>query len=135
MLTAQTTHRVRYGETDQMAYLYYGGYALLYEIGRAEMLRDLGLTYADMEASEGIMMPVMSMNQRFIRPARYDEVLTITTTLRHLPGRDVTFHFELHNERGKLVNGGSVKLCFVEVKTERRVDCPEYLLRVLRPYF
>ena len=135
MLSTQTTHRVRYGETDQMAYLYYGRYALLYEIGRAEMLRDLGLNYADMEKQQGIMMPVMSLNQRFVRPAHYDELLTITTTLRHLPDRTITFHVEVHNEKGKLVNGGSVKLCFVDVRTERTVAVPEYLLEVLRPHF
>ena len=135
MLTSTTTHRVRYGETDQMGYLYYGRYALLYEIGRVELLRELGLTYANMEEEEGVMMPVMSLNQRFVRPAHYDELLTITTTLRHPPDQTVTFHFEIHNERGKLVNGGSVKLCFVAVKTERTVAAPEYLLKVLRPYF
>lgn len=118
-----------------MGYLYYGRYALLYEIGRAEMLRDLGLNYADMEGEEGIMMPVMSLNQRFVRPAHYDEVLTITTTLRRMPDRTITFHLEIHNEKGKLVNGGSVKLCFVAVKTQRTVHAPDYLLQVLRPYF
>ncbi len=135
MITSTTTHRVRYAETDQMGYLYHGHYALLYEIGRVEMLRELGRSYATLENEEGIMMPVMSMNQRFIRPARYDEVLTITTTLRHVPARTITFHFEIHNEKGKLVNGGSIKLCFVEVKTERTVSAPEYLLQIIRPYF
>ena len=135
MIKTTTTHRVRYAETDQMGYLYHGHYALLYEIGRVEMLRELGRSYATLEADLGIMMPVMSMNQRFIRPARYDEVLTITTTLRHVPDRTITFHFEIHNEKGKLVNGGSIKLCFVEVKTERTVSTPEYLLQIIRPYF
>ncbi len=135
MITTQTTHRVRYAETDQMGYLYHGHYAVLYEIGRVEMLRDLGRSYAKLETQEGIMMPVMSLNQRFVRPARYDEVLTITTTLRHVPARTITFHFELHNEAGKLVNGGSVKLCFVEVETEHPVSAPEYLLQIIRPYF
>ena len=88
-----------------------------------------------MEREAGVMMPVMSMNQRFVRPARYDEVLTITTTLRHPPGKTITFHFEIHNEQGKLVNGGSIKLCFVEIKTERPVSVPEYLMQVIRPYF
>ena len=135
MLTTRTTHRVRYAETDQMGYLYHGHYALLYEIGRVEMLRDQGLSYAAMETEVGVMMPVMSMNQRFVRPARYDEVLTITTTLRHVPDRTITFHFEIHNEAGKLVNGGSIKLCFVEVASQRPVAVPEYLLGVIRPYF
>ncbi len=135
MLTSTTTYRVRYGETDQMGYLYHGHYALLYEVGRAEMLRDLGLSYAEMERKVGVMMPVMSLNQRFIRPARYDEILTITTQLRHVPDRTITFHIEIHNEIGKLVNGGSVKLCFVDVETERTVAVPEYLMQVIRPNF
>ena len=135
MFSTSTTHRVRYGETDQMAYLYYGNYALLYEIGRVEMLRDLGLSYANMESEHGVMLPVMSLNQRFVRPGRYDELLTINTTLRKLPVDTITFHVEIRNEKGKLVNGGSVKLCFVDMSTGRAVPAPEYLLEKLRPYF
>ena len=135
MFSTSTIHRVRYGETDQMAYLYYGNYALLYEIGRVEMLRDLGLSYANMESEHGVMLPVMSLNQRFVRPGRYDELLTINTTLRKLPVDTITFHVEIRNEKGKLVNGGSVKLCFVDMSTGRAVPAPEYLLEKLRPYF
>ncbi|MFK8161229.1 MAG: acyl-CoA thioesterase [Lewinella sp.] len=135
MFQSTTTHRVRYGETDQMAYLYYGNYALLYEIGRVEMLRDLGLTYANMEAEHGVMLPVMSLNQRFVRPGRYDELLTITTTLRKLPVDTITFYVEIRNPKGKLVNGGSVKLCFVDMETGKTVSAPEYLLEKLRPHF
>ena len=126
---------MRYGETDQMGYLYYGHYALLYEIGRTEMLRSLGLSYADMEREAGVMMPVMSLNQRFVRPGRYDELLTITTTLRQLPGRTITFHIEIHNPAGKLCNGGSVKLCFVEMASGRAVAVPDYLYAALKPHF
>ena len=135
MYTATTTHRVRYGETDQMGYLYYGNYALLYEIGRVEMLRDLGLSYARMEGEQGVMLPVMSLNQRFVRPARYDELLTISTTLRRLPNRTITFHVEIFNPRGKLVNGGSVKLCFVDKASGKAVTAPADLLAQLQPYF
>lgn len=135
MLTTTTTHRVRYGETDQMAYLYYGRYALLYEIGRVEMLRELGLSYANMEAEHGIMMPVMSLNQRFVRPARYDELLTISTSLRRFPSDTITFHVEIHNEKGKLVNGGSVKLCFINEASGKAVPAPAYLIEKLRPHF
>ena len=134
MLTTETHHRVRYGETDQMAYLYHGRYAELYETGRTEMLRELGLTYAEMEAG-GVMMPVMSLNQRFVRPARYDERLTIRTTLRRMPDRTITFHVEILNEAGKLVNGGSVKLCFVNAATGRTEACPAYLTEKLTRYF
>jgi acyl-CoA thioester hydrolase len=135
MLTHECTKRVRYGETDQMGYLYYGNYAQYYEIGRAEFIRYLGLSYRDMEGVHGVMMPVMSLNCRYVRPALYDEIITIRTTLRHLPTKTVTFYMELFNEKGKLVNGGSVKLCFLDVKTQRPMDAPVFLLDKLKPYF
>ncbi len=135
MFTHDFQKRVRYGETDQMGYLYYGHYAAYYEIGRVEMLRSLGLTYKAMEKDHGILMPVMSLQMRFVRPAYYDELLTIRTTLRQLPARTILFHVEIFNEGGKLVNGGSVKLCFVEVHTGKTVEAPAYLLEKLRPHF
>ncbi len=127
--------RVRYGETDQMGYLYYGNYAQYYEIGRVEMIRSLGLTYRAMEEDYHILMPVMSLNMRFVRPALYDELITIRTCLRHLPTRTITFHMELFNERNKLVNGGSAKLCFLDARNNRTVSAPEFLLNKLHPYF
>ena len=91
MYTHEFQKRVRYGETDQMGYLYYGNYPQYYEIGRVEMLRSLGLTYKAMEEEQGILMPVVSMNIRYVRPAHYDELITIRTTLRQLPGKFITF--------------------------------------------
>lgn len=135
MYSHEYTKRVRYGETDQMGYLYYGNYAQYYEIGRVEMLRSLGLTYKSMEAEHGILMPVVSMQQRFVRPALYDEQITIRTTLRQLPAKFIVFHMELFNENGKLVNGGTVKLCFVEESSGKTISAPEHLLAELRPYF
>ncbi len=135
MFTHEFKKRVRYGETDQMGYLYYGHYAAYYEIGRVEMLRSLGLTYKAMEEEYGILMPVMSLQMRFVRPAHYDELLTIRTTLRRLPDRTIVFHVEIFNEGGRLVNGGNVKLCFVEARTGKTVEAPAYLLEKLRPHF
>jgi acyl-CoA thioester hydrolase len=127
--------RVRYGETDQMGYLYYGNYAHYYEIGRVEMLRSLGLTYKSMEEEHGILMPVMSLQMRFVRPAYYDELLTIRTALRKLPDQFITFYVEIFNEKNKLVNGGSVKLCFVDKNSNKTIVAPSYLLDKLKPYF
>ena len=135
MITHETVKRVRYGETDQMGYLYYGHYALYYEIGRVELLRSLGQTYAELEDRHGIMMPVLSLQSRYVRPARYDELLTIRTELRRLPASDITFHYELRSPSGKLVNGGSTRLCFVEREGGRRVACPASLMAVLRSHF
>ena len=131
-----TTHlRVRYAETDKMGYLYYGHYPKYYEVGRVELLRDLGWSYRQMEDEAGIGMPVMSLDMRYVRPAYYDDLLTIVTTLRRPPGETVTFHVEVKNERGKLVNGGRVKLCFIELATGKRVPPPQRLLDLLRSSF
>jgi len=127
--------RVRYGETDQMGYLYYGNYPQYYEIGRVEMLRSLGLTYKAMEEDQGILMPVVSMNIRYVRPAHYDELITIRTTLRQLPDRFITFNMELYNEEGKLINGATVKLCFVDAQSGKTIPAPEMLVEQLNPYF
>ena len=135
MLIHECTKRVRYGETDQMGYLYYGHYAQYFEIGRTEMIRSLGLSYQSMEAEHGVLMPVMTLQCRYVRPARYDEVITIRTTLRQLPERTITFHMELFNEKGKLVNGGSVKLCFVDAATGKSIPAPSYLIDKLSPHF
>jgi acyl-CoA thioester hydrolase len=135
MLIHEFQKRVRYGETDQMGYLYYGNYAQYYEIGRVEMLRTSGLTYREMEQERGVLMPVVSLQMRYVRPAYYDELLTIRTTLRRLPEKFITFEVEIFNENRKLVNGGSVRLCFVEAKSGKTIPAPEFLLEKLRTHF
>ena len=135
MFTHETQIRVRYGETDQMGYLYYGNYAQYYEVGRVEAIRALGMSYKEMESVHGVMMPVMSLQMRYVRPALYDELLTVRTTIRHLPADTITFHVEIFNEKKKLVNGGSVKLCFVDMKTNKTVPPPQYLVEALKSYF
>ena len=135
MFITETQVRVRYGETDPMGYLYYGNYAQYYEVGRVEALRALGLTYKEMESIHSVMMPVMSLQMRYVRPALYDELLTVRTTVRHLPTDTITFYMEIFNEKKKLVNGGSVKLCFVDMKTNRTVAPPQYLIEKMSLYF
>ncbi len=135
MLSHQFKKRVRYGETDQMGYLYYGHYAQYYEIGRVELIRSLGLTYREMEEHHQIGMPVVSMQTRYLRPAKYDELITIQTQLQQLPEDYITFAMELFNEDNKLVNAGKVRLCFVNNQTGKRVPAPLFLIEKLRPYF
>ena len=135
MIRHEFVNRVRYAETDKMGYLYYGEYPKYYEIGRAEMMRSLGFTYKVLEDEVGVMMPVVSLNIRYVRPAFYDEAITIRTELRRLPEKFITFHMELYNESAELVNGGSVKLCFVDIKTNETVSAPPILLDKLKPHF
>lgn len=128
--------RVRYGQTDQMGYLYYGRYADFYEIGRVEMLRALGLTYREMEEEHRVMLPVASMESRYIRPAKYDDLLTVRTSLKQFPtDKHMTFHVEVFNEAGKLLNGGRVRLVFVDMNTMRSITAPAFFTKLLLPYF
>ena len=134
MYTFETSLRVRYGETDQMGYVYYGNYPLYYEVGRTEMLRSAGLTYRKME-EEGILMPVHSMNIKYIEPARYDDLLRLRLIIKELPTAKIHFYYELFNEQSKLVNTGETILVFVDAKTRRPRRAPETLITALAEYF
>ena len=127
-------YRVCYADTDQMGYMYYGNYARLYEIGRVEALRSIGFPYKKLEES-GIMMPVYEMKTRYLKPARYDEVITIRTSIRQAPAARIVFHFELVNEEGILLNTGEVTLVFVNTQTNRPVLAPAELLAKLQASF
>ncbi len=135
MYAFETQIRVRYGETDQMGYLYYGNYAEYFEVGRVETIRSLGLTYKELEEVHGIWLPVVSLEMRFVRPAYYDDLLTVRSEIRELPDEHITFHVTLFNERKKLVNAGRVRLCFFDANTKKVVQAPEHLLEKLRPHF
>ena len=134
MYQSETNIRVRYGETDQMGYVYYGNYASYYEVARVESLRQLGLTYKELE-QQGVMMPVLENHTKFIGPARYDELLRIVTTVRKKPSVRITFEYEIFNPEGKLINQGETLLAFVDMKTGRPCRPPEAFDRVLAPYF
>lgn len=135
MFVHETKVRVRYAETDKMGYLYYGNYPSYYEVGRVEAMRFLGIRYRDLEDIHHIMMPVMSLNMRYVRPAYYDDLLTIKTYIRKLPLQNITYHHEIFKENGSLVNGGSVKLCFVNMQDNKTVSTPSLLIDKLTPYF
>jgi len=135
MYTATTHIRVRYGETDQMGYLYYGNYALYYEVGRAEAIRQLGFTYRQLEEM-GIMMPVVELNSQYFRPALYDDLVTIKTLLKELPdGPKILFHSELYNEEGLLLNKGVTTLVFYDPKEKKKVPMHPELFSRLSPFF
>jgi len=135
MYTATTQIRVRYGETDQMGYLYYGYYALYYEVGRAEAIRQLGFTYRELEEM-GIMMPVAEMNAKYYRPALYDDLITVKTILKEIPeGAKIHFHSELYNEAGTLLNTGVTTLVFYDMKEKKKIPMPEELKERLAPFF
>jgi acyl-CoA thioester hydrolase len=135
MFTAETQVRVRYAETDQMNVVYHGNYAQYFEVARAESIRQLGFTYKDMEAS-GIVMPIVELHVKFLRPAHYDDLLTIKTQLRELPtDHRIEFHHEVFNEKEKLITIGRVVLYFIDPKTKEKAKMPIQLYTKLAPFF
>lgn len=123
--------RVRYGETDQMGFAYYGNYAQYFEMGRTEWMRKLGITYKKMEEN-GIMLPVMSLNINYLKPAKYDDLLTLITTLIKIPSVKIEFSYEIYNEEKELLTTGKTTLVFVNMKTNKPTRAPEYILKKLR---
>jgi acyl-CoA thioester hydrolase len=134
MYTHDTKIRVRYSETDKMGYVYNGNYASYYEIGRTEMMRGLGMNYAKMEES-GIMLPLLDLNCKFIKPAFYDQELTIKTIVKELPGIRITFNYELYNEEDVLINIGSTTLVFFDMVKKKPCPPPDYFMERIRQYF
>jgi len=126
--------RVRYADTDQMGYVYYGNYARYYEIGRVEALRSIDFHYKVME-DEGVMMPVYENHSRYLKPARYDDLLSVKVTLKELPGVRVIFHYEIRNQEGSLLNTGETTLVFQRMDNWKLCMAPEKLLQKLKPFF
>lgn len=129
-----SSYRVRYADVDQMGYMYYGNYSKLYEIGRVEALRNLGVRYRDMEQN-GIWMPVYENHSKYIKPAKYDELLEINCKLEIIPSTRIVFTTEISNEEGILIHIGKTTLVFLDEKSGRIMSCPEMILEKLQPFF
>ena len=118
--------RVRYSETDQMGVVYHGNYAQYFEMGRVEWLRNLGISYKWME-DNGVMLPVVSLNINYKKPARYDVLLTIKTVLKSQSTVKIEFDYEILNEKQELLTIANSILVFVDMKTGRPTAPPEYV--------
>lgn len=134
MYQAETQVRVRYAETDQMSYVYYGNYAMYFEVARVEALRSIGFSYSQMER-EGVMMPVLESHFRYLKPGKYDELLTIKTKLPVLPGARIRFEYEVYNEQDQLITEGWTILTFLKKESHLPTRPPKNLLDLLKPYF
>ena len=125
-----TNIRVRYGETDQMGVVYHGNYASYFEIARTEWLRNLGITYKELE-NKGIMLPVISLFFNFIKSAKYDDVLTITVILKKKPLVKIEFDYEIYNQNKEKISTGNSVLAFINMRTYKPIKCPDYILEKL----
>lgn len=134
MFSHETKIRVRYGETDQMGYMYYGNYAEFYEVARVESLRSLGMTYRSME-EDGVMMPVLEMRARYLKPALYDEEITIKTHIEKMPGVKIHFKYYFYNEKQDLIHEGETTLAFIDMKRNRPCMPPALFQEKMKPFF
>ena len=134
MYQHDTKIRVRYAETDQMGFVYYGNYATYYEVARVEALRALGISYKSMEG-KGVLLPVLENYSKYIRPAKYDDLLTVRLFLKKIPDTRITFEYEIFNEAEILLNLGKTTLVFLDKDNVKPVSAPDFILEVLNPYF
>ena len=135
MFVTETQVRVRYAETDQMGVVYHSNYLIYFETGRVESIRQLGFTYAEMEKL-GVLMLVTDVHCRYLRPAKYDDLLTIKTTLKELPvHHKIKFEQEVFNEKNELLVAGQIILYFMETNGMKQTSMPVQLLEKLQPYF
>ncbi|NRA92583.1 MAG: acyl-CoA thioesterase [Psychroserpens sp.] len=123
--------RVRYGETDQMGVVYHGNYAQYFEIGRTEWLKKIGFSYKEME-EQGIMLPVISLTINYKKSAAYDDLIKVRTKLVKLPSARIEFDYEILNENGEVLTIGNSVLVFMDMKKNRPIRCPDYILDQLQ---
>ena len=134
MICHSTQLRVRYGETDQMGFVYYGKYAEYFEVGRVELIRSLGFTYKEVEES-GILMPVADLHVQYKKPARYDNLLTVQTCIPELPKSSFLTTYRIHNEENELLVTGEVKLAFFHKERNRPVRVPNFILEAVEAHW
>lgn len=135
MFRNETKVRVRYSEVDQMGVVYHGNYFPYFETARVESIRQLGLSYVDMEKM-GVIMPVVDVHFRYLRPAKYDDLLTIKTILKELPvHHKIEFFHEVYNEKQDLLTSGKIILYFMTAKDMKPTTMPDDLLKKLQPHF
>jgi len=116
-----------------MGYAYYGNYAQYYEVGRVEALRQLGLSYKDME-DNGIMLPVLEFSIRYLKPAFYDDMLTVKTTIKELPTAKIRFEYEMYNEKDELLNQGETTLVFIDMNSNKPCAAPDFFLKKMKEF-
>jgi len=135
MYISETKIRIHYALTDQMGVVYHGHFAQLYEIGRTESIRQLGFAYKEIEAL-GIIMPVVDLHVKFFQPAKYDDLVTVKTTLKEIPlNHKVIFYGEIFNENNELLSSGEITMYFMNAKEMTRANMPVELIEKLKVFF
>ncbi len=131
MIEHKYQFRVAYPDTDKMGTVHHSVYPKYYEIARWELFRSIEVAYSQVE-EQGFMIPVLSMNFKFIKTTRYDELLTVVTTLKSIKGVRLWFTYQLYNEQSELINEGETELAFVNAATWKPCPAPEFVLSAIQ---
>ena len=134
MIKGKIKLRVRYSDTDQMGYVYYGRYASYYEVARVELFRSLGFSYKNLE-EEGIGMPVIDMDTKYLLPIKYDEEIIIKTRIEELPSSKIIFYYDIFNKENNLANSAKTTLTFINLSSKKPVRIPKELLELIKNKF
>ena|SRR6185369_9504534 len=134
MYQSEVQIRVRYAETDQMGYVYYGNYASYFEVARVETLRNLGFNYKTIEEN-GIILPVLSYSVKYLKPAFYDDLLLIKVMIKEVPMARIKFDYETYNEKDELINTADTTLVFINKKTNKPCAAPGELMGAIKKFF
>ncbi len=130
MISYDCNIRVWYKHTDQMGICHHSNYICYYEAARSELMRWLGLSFAEVER-RGIMMPILEVQSKYLRPAYYDELLTVRIRLKERPAARINFYYEIYNEQRQLLNTGMTQLGFIHSDTRRPCRCPDWFAALL----
>ena len=134
MIKGEIKLRVRYSDTDQMGYVYYGRYASYYEVARVELFRSLGFSYKNLE-EEGIGMPVIDMDTKYLLPIKYDEEIIIKTRIEELPSSKIIFYYDIFNKENNLANSAKTTLTFINLSSKKPVRIPKELSELIKNKF
>ncbi|WP_131539853.1 acyl-CoA thioesterase [Pedobacter nototheniae] len=135
MFVHETKVKVRYAETDQMGVVHHANYALYYEIARTECFEACsGITYASMEA-DGVMLPILELQSKYLKPALYNQVLTVKSIVKELPTVRLKVDYEIYNEDNQLINIGHTTLVFVDKETRKPCHPPQNFMDGVNQYF
>ena len=129
----ETDIRIRYAETDKMGYSYYGNYPTFFEVGRTEFLREMGISYKELE-DLGYMLPITSLSIKYLKPAIYDDLITVRTFLKYLHPIRVEFDYEIFNQKGELLTTGNTLLVFISSKTRRPTKAPDFYNETIKKF-
>ncbi len=131
MISSRSAVTVRYAETDMMGIVYHANYLTWFEIGRTAMLKEMGIPYVQLEA-EGFRLPVLEVAAKYLRPAVYDDTLTIVTVMRETPVLRIRLEYEVRRGEELLATGSTVH-AFVD-REGRPVRPPAWVVARMKEF-